>query len=102
MRGERLPGSGRRRRGEAEPNQKGCDSPQDSLYCKEIKGGWKAAHRRREVSRVIAGTAEPPGPEHGLCDESSLCAAKILSNITKADTLDVYLPFAAGVSKQRH
>lgn len=72
------------------------------------KGGWKAAHARREVSRVIASMTEPLGPsraeglhaQHSVCYESSLRAAKILSKITKLDTLDAYLPFAAGVLKQ--
>lgn len=79
------------------PERQRCDSPRDSLYCKEIKGGWKAAHVKREVSRLIAGMAEPPGPgraeglrvQHSVCYESSLCAAKILSKITKPGTLDI-------------
>ena len=49
----------RPRREEAERNQTGSDSPWDSLYCEEIKGGWKAAHAGREVSRVTANMAEP-------------------------------------------
>lgn len=61
------------------------------LYCKEIKGGWKAAHMGKPSA------AEPPGPGRG---ESSLRAAKILSKITEPDMLGVDLPFEAGVPKQ--